>query len=388
MVVPHRPVLEPLTVPAFKHFFLLLCLALSLPGAQSDWERELEKEKGFKLSLWDKDLGLRTGMGYKDNILLSNDHPQGSAFWTAVLDALVFRLPLDGWQFNAYLNAEHVQYLDSPSVDNEQFVMATAQVSKELGADWKTGAGLTYTYQHQVFDVSATQPGEFSIGEVMGHGLAGRWSIRKGFGAQWLEADLSASRQWLASPLDGYWQGGPKLTLGRSLARGSELSLSYQALRLAYDTREQLSATGQAITGSALEFFVQSIELALRYSWDEQRRWQTTTRLGYSLSRDNGAGFFDYQHYQASQQLKYKRPTWELSGSVRMGYFDYPVQTIGVGEAIQRHKTAVGLSFQAEKNLTKSWKVFLNYSHDRSISNLEFDDYRVHAVSAGVEKRF
>ena len=41
--------------------------------------------------LWDKDLSIRAGAGYKDNIPLSPSAPRGSGFFTTGLDLLVFR---------------------------------------------------------------------------------------------------------------------------------------------------------------------------------------------------------------------------------------------------------------------------------------------------------
>ena len=50
--------------------------------------------------LWDKDITLRAGIGYKDNVLSSPSAPQGSGFFTSGLDLAIFRLPLNGVGFD------------------------------------------------------------------------------------------------------------------------------------------------------------------------------------------------------------------------------------------------------------------------------------------------
>jgi hypothetical protein len=54
----------------------------------------------------------------------------------------------------------------------------------------------------------------------------------------------------------------------------------------------------------------------------------------------------------------------------------------------KRHRTVLALGVHAEKDLGKAWKLYMNYSFDRSLSNEEFDEYQVNTVSGGVEFRF
>ena len=51
----------------------------------------------FKIPVWYKDFTIRSGGGYKDNVLLSSA-AHGSAFWTVGGDVLIFRLPTSGWK--------------------------------------------------------------------------------------------------------------------------------------------------------------------------------------------------------------------------------------------------------------------------------------------------
>jgi len=345
----------------------------------------------FKFSLWNQEFSVRSGMGYKDNVTLSSSAARGSGYWVAGGEVMVFRLPSGGWNFSAFGSFLNLGYFDkSTGVNNEQSGLALAQVTKDLGSDWKMGLSGTYLYQDQVLDVSAAETSQFTIGEVLGHTAIGRWFVRKDFKPWWVEAEASVTRQWLASPLDSFWQAGPRLTLGRSYGHGSELAVSYQYSRLAYDSRTQVDELGQEIPDTALRFQSQGGELGWHQVWDSARHWQTLTKLGADLNRDNAAGYFDFWQYHLTEQARFRAGTWEITAQGRLAYYDYPVQTITVGDLTAAFRRKIGLSagVGVQKNLSKKLIVFGSYSYDRSLSNAPDDQYVANSVQAGLEFRF
>lgn len=347
-------------------------------------------DEDFKIPLWYKAINVRGGMGYKDNVLLSRTGAKSSAYWKSGLDALVYRLPTHGWQFNCFATGDDLRYFDTTAVDNEQVAIAAAQLAKDWGRQWKTTLAVNYMFQNQVFDVSTTQTNQFNIGKVVGHGLTGRWSVRKDVGACWAEAEFSLLRQWLDAPLDDYWQGAPRLVAGRQYGTGSDVSVSYQWSHLAYDTREEVDATGRLRPGTALRFQLHAADLNWHHVWDRARRWHLMTGVGVDMNQDSRDGYFDYWNYRASGALKYRTENWEVRGQARIGYYDYPVQRISPSDSSspKRHRTLISAGVHAERKLAKSLKVFADYAHDRSLSNLDFDQYRANVVSAGLDWEF
>ena len=343
----------------------------------------------FKIPFWYKNISLHSGFGYKDNVVLSSFAPKGSGFWSAGGDVLVYRLPSHGWQFNAFASLENVGYLDqSTGVANEQVGLATAQLTKDLGQGWRSGLSLSYTFSHQVLDVTATQTNQFTIGEVLGHNATARWYVRKDFKANWVEAEASVTRQFLKAPLDNTWQAGPRLTAGHSYGRGSDVTLSYQWYYVAFDTREQVDAMGFTVPDTSLRFHPHVVELSWHHVWDEKSRWHTTTKAGLELSLDNSSGYFDYRLYRLSQQISYTAPTWQISLQLRLNHYDYSVQTVSLAELTLRQKTTLSTSLRAEKNLGKAWKIYASHAYDQSLSNVSLDRYRANTTSAGVEWHF
>lgn len=334
--------------------------------------------------MWYHSVGLRGAFGYKDNVTLSHTGAQASTFWQSGVEAVVFRLPTHGWQFNFYASAEDTRYFDAPSVGSEQVVMAMAQAAKDLGRQWKSTLGFNYLFQNQVFDMSATYTNSSSVGQVLGQTFSPRWLLRKQLNAFWVEGEAIGTRQILDAPLDSYWQLGLRTAGGYTFGYNSELTLAGQWSDLEYDSREQADSLGASIPGTSLALQGTTVELALSHIWDQQRRWQTSTRLGYEVNIDNGSGFYDYNVFRLAQQLKYRRPTWEVSAQARVGFYDYATQTVSPTDPSPRQRTLVTASLRAEKKLTKHWTVYATYLYDRSLSDVDFDDYAANTVMGGV----
>lgn len=342
-----------------------------------------------KIPLWYDDYVLRSGFGYKDNLLLSSAaRARGSAFWSAGADVMFYRLPSAGWQFHLLASFDHSRYFDEHAgVEGEQSGAVITQGSLNLGQDWKMSLGVNYLYQDQVLDTTVTQTNQ-TIGKILGHYLAERVQMRKDFKPCWFEAEVSLARQWLAAPLDDYWQPSARLSLGRSSGRGSTISLSYRPAWTIFDQRAQADASGYSVPGAKLRFFTHTAECAWPSVWDAPGRWQSEAKAGVDFNEDNGAGYFDYRRYRVSGKLRYRAKTWELAGSVRFDLYDFPVQTVSLEDSSLREKQTLTLQLRAQKSLGKSFKVFANYSHERSFSNTDYDHYQANAVSAGVEFGF
>ena len=349
---------------------------------------ELLSEEDFKISLWNYSTALRGGLGYKDNVLLSHTNAQGSAFWMSSAELMVFRLPTHGWQFTFFADATDTRYFNAPTVDNEQVALAVAQLSKDFGRGWKSTLALTYMFQNQVFDNSANYTNQASVGLVLGHTLTPRWAVRKDFGPFWVEGELSGTRQWLAAPLDSYWQLGPRAALGYGRGRGSELTLAYQHAGLDYDSRTQVSETGEPIPDTSLSLNTHLVELAFTCFYDQKRHWQNIASAGFESSLDNGSGYYNYAGYRFAERVRYRDEKWELTAQARVAYYDYAEQTVSATDPALRQKTMLNLMLRAERKLTMHLLAFASYNWDRSLSNLEFDDYQASTVIGGLALTF
>lgn len=340
------------------------------------------------ISLWQKAANLGAGFGYKDNVGLSSSNVKGSPLEQTSLDLLIFRLPWNNWQLNLFGTANDTRYFDDAvEVDTEQFAALTGQLTWFLPKNWKSLTTVQYTYMNQVLDVSATQQIPFRQ-QVLGHVLGLRQGWRKDFAPYWTEANFGLSRSYFKLPLDDYWQGGPQFILGRSYGKGSELSLSYQAQRAVFDTREQTQPDGSFIPGAPLEFTIHNIEAHWQHYWDDQRRWRTTTRFYSELNQDNGPGFYDYRLFRLGEQARYRASDWEISAQVSVGQYDFAHRRVSPASKDTARRTSFLLNVRGEKALSKRWKAYATFDREQSFSNVPVEQYAVNIVLAGVQLTF
>ena len=146
--------------------------------------------------LWQQTLDLRTGAGYRDNVLLSPSAPQGSAFLADGLDYSASRLPLDGWGVSFVASGDDNRYLQNVPSDGTDFWLADLTVKRFLGDHWQAGMEGTENYLDEV-DLVDTAAGPTAV-EVQGNILklkplsAGTWAPTGGW-------------NWISQPLVKSW---------------------------------------------------------------------------------------------------------------------------------------------------------------------------------------
>lgn len=346
------------------------------------------------LSVWDKSLNVRVAFGYKDNLLLSDQQREASPFLASALEVTLLRLPVDGREFHLFLSGEDIRYSQGRRVDKEQFAFGQMQFKQQFAGDWTAGITLRSVYQDAVFDASLTETNLFPL-RVKGYSFTATPSLQYDFlNHYWLETGFGLTRQVFGESenaeggLDDYWEGGPKVTLGRNYGRRSSLGLSYGFNRRSYDTRAPLNPDFSVMAGATLEYERHEVELALRHNWGQARHWRSVTSLGWDLSRDNGSGFFDYTRHRFSQQLRYVADAWEAKAQARVNYYEYPNQTVSSADLSPRQRTDLAFSLRGERKLGPKIKVYVEYEYGRALSNQTVSQYQANKVTGGIDWEF
>jgi len=363
-------------------FFLAVSLSPAFSADQST------NSAAPELPAWDRSYEVRLWSGYKDNVLLANSSVQGSALVGGGLDFMLFRLPSDGADFFLFATGDYSRYLSAQDIDHEATAIVQSQLKKNFGNDWSVAGTAQYLYFDQVFDASSIY-NEFAILPVQGHSLSFRPSLRRDLPNKfWAELQFGLERQIYQKNLDDFWEGGPELVLGRNYGQRSEITLSYELRRRLYDTRSPRDEAGNVIDGPSLITYEHEALLNWRHYWDEKRRWQTGARLGIEKSVNNGSEFYDYWRYQAGGQFRFRSDLWEARAEGRVYFYQYDTQPIAVGDAEKRRKTTLDLSFRVERKLIGDLKAFARYEYERSLSNIDFDQYKVNTITAGLDWEF
>jgi len=327
------------------------------------------------------------GAGFKDNVTLSHAAREESGFIRAGLDAALIRLPFDGTQVTLSLGGEDTRYLTSKSVNHEDNAFAQAEVRRFIG-NWQLALGAEAGYLDEIIDVSITETNHTAV-PVRGTVLAGRPGLRRdlpdGF---WLSLELPGGRQYFDAPLDDYWDLGSRFTLGQAFSRKSELSLSYAFLYRTYDSQPALDLSGMAIPNVTRAAQQHDAAFALKHYWDERGRWRSITKLSFRSNSDNASGYFNYRRIQAAQQLRFQTRAWLLSGEVRLARYEFPGQSIGPPGNEPRIRSDVTFNARAERQVVKYVRIYAQFDHEQTFSNLKLDQYDVNTVSGGLMVEF
>lgn len=356
--------------------------------------QEEENDAALDLSIWDHSVNLRGGLGYKDNVLLSNVDQQGSAFWQTALDAMLLRMDLEsGGNLTLFLTAEDRRYFSDIEVEKEQLVLAQGKYEQPFAEVWFWTALGQYMYVDQVFDASATEQVLETL-PVKSH----NYQLAPGIGRNlpWkskLELKLVAERQHFNQPLDDYWELGPQLIYTKTYGNKSEATASYTFDHRNYDTREQLDLGFNALEGTSLRYQQHEFELGVNHAWDEGRRWRSRARFLFELNDDNGPGFYDYKRYRLSKRFGYYGDDWLATVEGRILHYDYDVQPVEdpgrpSDEWEIRSNWEYVIAAHGEKRVWKKLSVFADVEHEIAKSNFALEEYTVTTVLGGVDWEF
>ena len=339
--------------------------------------------------LWDKDVVLRTGVGYKDNVLLAPSGAKGSGFVTSGLDLTIFRLPLDGWEFSLTMVGDDVRYFRRPGgLSGEDLFISSALLQRYFSQGWRVGLELRYSYVDQVLQELLNAGGIQAI-EAKGNSFGIRPFVRHDFSTNWwvqLEAPLA--RDWWQAPLDASWKWGGQAVLGMSYGRHSQVSIEGGALHIPHDRWLARDASGNELTGKRLAVWREVAELKWEHHLDAKQHWSSIARLGFTHAADNGGGYYNYDRYHASEELKFRTKDWEIKGSATFSYFDFPVQMVGPSPAPTLRLDTVQTSVRVERRIYKSLRCFAVYEHEQTTSDDQASEYRYNVGMAGVSWEF
>jgi hypothetical protein len=338
----------------------------------------------FKESmLWQHTLGVRTGAGYRDNVLLSPSNPQGSAFLADGLDFSLTRLPLDGWGVDFLASGDDERYLQNVPSDGTDFWLADLTVRRFLGDNWLVGFEATENYLDEIDFVDTT--GGPEIAELQGNIIKMKPSVRRSLDTNWwVELDFPASREILDAPLDNIWKYGPQLQAGFAQDKRRELTLSYQIQEFDHDSWPALAADGAPIGAQTLSLVEQRAELRWHEVWDAGNHWSTESRMMFARDTDNGGGFFNFNEYSLSERIRYEAGRWDVTATLRGSYRDYPIQRTGLTEGPALNQTLLHATLHGEYRLKRWLKLYAEYDFERSLSDLPDIRYEANTVTAGL----
>ena len=341
--------------------------------------------------LWDKQVTVSSGVGYKDNIFLCPFRVRESAFFINGLDFSFLRVPLDGWQVTGLVAGDDVRYWSNIGTNSEDSLTASLRVQRELPDGWKPGLEFRTLYENQVLDIS-TRAATPATALVEGYSFTARPSVRKDFdfmAGVWSQVEVPVTHWSLAAPLDNYWDVGPVVTLGFNVGTNGDVTVSYGASYQSHDEWVALDNFGRTLP-QHLKVFEDRTELAWHQYWDTHHHLRSSTRLIFAYDQDNGGGYFNFYQYQIVEDLLWQTANWQMKASAQQVYEDYPVQGVGVLNGQFLNRNLLDLSVELERRLYKHLKTFAKVEYHRGHSTYVGDagDYFARVYSGGLRWEF
>jgi hypothetical protein len=386
---------SPRHLPApFGLVWLLLMISLSmLPNYNARGAANGEADllaKDLEIPLWDKSFNLRSGVGYKDNVLLNDNDSRGSGFFVNGADITIFRLPLDDWEFHFLLTGDDIRYWRNVGVDHEDLWSAAAEVKKSFGDTWQASLESQYIYLSQVLEITEIAFNtHLPPTNVVGHTIVIRPGVQKWLASNlWVRLEADGLRQFFTEPADSYFRFGPRVVLGYDYGRNSEATLSCALLEQENDHFTKAMPDGTPIPNTSSRALRYETALASKHNWDVHKHWQTTTKLSFLYFQDNFSSYYNYYEYGASELLRFSAGTWNITGTASVLHDEYPIQTVS-GDGTPRFRTTtMTLGLKVEKNLIKSLKIFVNYENASALSDSQDEVYHANTISGGLDWEF
>lgn len=335
-------------------------------------------------------VGLRGAAGYKDNVLLTETGKIQSSFIRADFDAFLWRPPEFLTDVYWALTGSETLYLDAPSDAREERVwMTQAEWRYSIGTYFKAGLSVQGYHQDQVIDLSTSEIGTFRARLKVSGITAGpnlRWEIRDPW---WFEVSAAWKIETYKGAPEDFDEPGFTIRIGRKLGASHDLSVAWTGRKRDYDERNAFTIGGRPLPGTTLETEWSGGELRLVSKWNKSGSLSSTMKLAADRLRDSAFGYFDYDHWQAEAEARWKNEAWDVRAKATHGVHDYLIQVSGTGfDPAPREIEQTSLSLSAERRLSERWMLFAEVSSERNETNDPGGDYRVNTGFAGLSLEF
>ena len=319
---------------------------------------------------------VHTGIGFRDNVLLSHTDEERSGFVRSGVEATGSRVSLGGLDWYAAMSAAGTRYFTAKTFDRDIQTILLTDFSYRIRHTWKLSLGASGYYFDQIFDSSNTDlqllPTEVKKSGVS-VGPRVRWSPQSWW---WIEARGEGKRETFPDGGNNRSIGESRLRLGWRPGARAEFTLTGWARRFHYDRHEQYTASGNLEVDSLLRVNEREAEAALDLTLDSSERWKTATRAGGLRYTDNGSGFLNYRYRQVEQELSWTGEKWMFTCDGRVRRVEFEFQTVGIGVAPpDRIRDEFVTHLRIERKLGRRWTAYAEYTWERNRSNDELASY-------------
>ena len=326
-----------------------------------------------------------TGVGVRDNLLLSHGGEERRGFVRGGIDATAWHVPKNRIDYLGVLSATGTRYFAADTVNHEEQIIALTSWRYRFGDAFKFSLDGNGSYSHLIYDVSDTDVQQV-VAEVKRSGAAIGPTVRWGFRqAWWIEGQGAGRRETYPDGFNNRTIREAAVRLGWRPGERFEVSVGGLEWRRSYDVREQYSVSGRELAGTSLAIRERATEVRVKATLDAAGQWKTDTRVTVTRFADNGSGYLNYRERKITQEIEWNSDAWLVGLEASARRVEFEVQTIGFGIAPpSRVRDAFFARLRLERKLSERWTAYAEYTWERNRCNDPIASYLLNEGLLGI----
>ncbi len=318
------------------------------------------------LSPWFNSLTIESAVGYSDNPLYGNYHPEGSPYTMIGLEAFSLRQGNPRRELLLYLFAEGKKFSDLGDEDLAGMVLGMMDYSFSPEQNFLGyGLRLQHTYYDQGMDFSEIDlPYRMKV-------TSNRSAIHPRL--EWRADDhllgvfkLGWEREVYRKIKDESEDLQVSLSLTGALAERWEWSTDLKGEKTRYKHRRPKEGDGTELTGKLRGESVET-SLSLEYSHMDERLEKTGMKISYKNTADDSGSYYDYNRWKLTLSQGISLHPWSIDLTGGFGDVRYTDRKTSEDENLDRKSWNFDLVIARE--IGKHWAGFIKWNHEKENSN-------------------
>ncbi len=332
------------------------------------------------------DWSASAGMGFKENVLLSEIAPIDSSFNYLSFEGIAQKEFIEtGAQWTTMALVENRHYFEGGDLPDEAFGLMVSEYARYVGIDGTLRGGVQYLYFNQAFDATfdVLDPNQIVI-TAQEPRLYVEW---ESFFWQFeYAASVGVSRMYFQDASDDYETIDWELELDYAIDNRTNWRFAVNGFARDYTDRPTRSADGfridSIILGTDQLGFETSVE---RGFGSESMALLAEIGIDYEERRDRHFGYYDRDRTKYFLELRTNGEKWRMRLDIGFSDREYRTQ-IAENGALRRSDDWIG-SLEWERDLNEKWAFFARGETDSSESNETFFSYDANSLMLGIRRK-
>ncbi|MBU3916381.1 hypothetical protein KKA14_12675 [bacterium] len=333
---------------------------------------------------------IQLGLGQKNNVLEDYNNFHDSVF--SYISADVFFIWKNTNDRELFISGyvENTDYSDIYAEGAKQKIFALLKGETPVYVSSIIGIQLTLDYQQSLDSLNTVSKNQL-VPVVINHEISVKPFWEKKIKREIytiIEFEWSSNSAEL--PDDSYEKAVLSAAVKKNYGFDSEFLMKYNTSRFTYEKAEALALDESPIVGTELVLDSHSIDLTSKHFWDQSKKWDLESSLGYKRQKDNGAGYDDFENYVLSETLQYKGIYWMLRGSIELSNYLYGKRVVQVdGSKIEsEYSHLIYIDIELARSLGNGYSIITALKMNHSTSNNKMEDYSYSSMIIKTEKLF